>query len=419
MSDRRAVVTGLGVVSSLGLDPETFFAALCEGRSGIGPITLFDASRHPVRFAGEVPGWEPLRFLEHSEAKRLDRFAQFAVVAADFALKDSGLDLAAEDPNRVGAIVGSGIGGMWEFEEAARRITDRGPERLSPFTIPKIMLNAASGQIAIRYGLRGPNYAVASACAASNHAIGLALQTVRQGLADVVVTGGSEAAVSPLGVGAFAAMKALSRRNDDPTRASRPFDRERDGFVLGEGGGILVIEEEGRARARGARIYCELAGFGMSDDGHHITAPHPEGDGALRAMRLALVDAAARPEDIDYVNAHGTSTPAGDPIEVVALRRLLGDRAPKVPVSSTKSMIGHLLGASGGVEAVAVCLSLAKGVIHPTANHEEADADCAGLDYVPGAARDAAIGTALSNSFGFGGHNATLVFRRCGEGRAA
>ena len=405
---RRVVVTGIGAVTSLGLDAASTFEGLIESRSGIGPITHFDPKDYATRFAGEVRGFDPTTVLEAHEARRLDPFTLFAMAAAKEALGDSGLEIAKEDATRVGCIVGVGIGGLTDIEAQHHVLLERGPRRVNPFFIPKIMMNAAAGQISIRWGLQGPNYATASACASSAHAIGLAAQSIRWNEADAMLAGGSEAAVTTLGISGFNALKALSTRNDAPEKASRPFDRDRDGFVMGEGGGALILEELEHARRRGARIYAEVKGFGMSADAHHITAPAPEGEGARRAMAMALRDARLDAAEVQYVNAHGTSTPINDPLETAAIKGAFGDHARRLVVSSSKSMIGHLLGGSGAVEAVISVLSVHRGVVHPTANLENPDPEC-DLDYCPGAAREMEVRNALSNSLGFGGHNACVL----------
>ena len=411
MDRRRVVVTGLGAVTALGLDARSTFSALLEGRSGVGPITHFDAKEFGTRFAAEVKGLDPGSVLPPHEARKLDPFVLFAMAAAKEAMADSGLDMAKEDATRAGTIVGVGIGGLTDIEATHNLLLERGPRRVNPFFIPKIMMNAAAGQISIQYGLQGPNYGTASACASSTHAIGLAMKTIRWDEADVMVAGGSEATITALGIAGFNALKALSTRNDAPEKASRPFDRDRDGCVRGEGGGCLILEELEHARRRGARIYAELKGFGMTGDAHHITAPAPAGEGARRSMSMALADGRVRAEDVQYVNAHGTSTPINDPLETAAIKASLGDQARKVAVSSTKSMIGHLLGASGAVEAVVSTLSIVDGVVHQTANLENPDPEC-DLDYVPGASRRMEVRNVLSNSLGFGGHNATLLLGR-------
>ena len=411
MDRRRVVVTGLGAVTALGLDARSTFSALLEGRSGVGPITHFDAKEFGTRFAAEVKGLDPGSVLPPHEARKLDPFVLFAMAAAKEAMADSGLDMAKEDATRAGTIVGVGIGGLTDIEATHNLLLERGPRRVNPFFIPKIMMNAAAGQISIQYGLQGPNYGTASACASSTHAIGLAMKTIRWDEADVMVAGGSEATITALGIAGFNALKALSTRNDAPEKASRPFDRDRDGFVMGEGGGCLILEELEHARRRGARIYAELKGFGMTGDAHHITAPAPAGEGARRSMSMGLAAGRVRAAEVQCVTAHGTSPPINDPLETAAIKASLGDQARKVAVSSTKSMIGHLLGASGAVEAVVSTLSIVDGVVHQTANLENPDPEC-DLDYVPGASRRMEVRNVLSNSLGFGGHNATLLLGR-------
>ncbi|RMG15102.1 MAG: beta-ketoacyl-[acyl-carrier-protein] synthase II [Planctomycetota bacterium] len=411
MSRRRVVVTGLGAVSPFGVGVLPLWEGLKAGRSGIRPISLFDAKDFPVRFAGEVPDFDPLAFFEKKEARHYDRVTQFALVCAEEARRDADLDLDAVDRARVGVVVGSGIGGLDTTEKQVLTLHQKGVRRVSPFLVPMMMINAPGGQVAIKLGLQGPNFCVASACASANHALGVSMHMIRHGQADIVFAGGSEAALTPVGLAGFCAARALSKRNDDPQRASRPFDANRDGFVFGEGAGLLVLEEREHALARGARIYCEFSGFGNTDDAFHITAPHEEGEGASRAMRAALEDAGLAPEQIDYVNAHGTSTKLNDPLETKAIKRVFGEHAGKLAVSSTKSMTGHLLGASGGIEAVALSKSIADGLAPPTINYETPDPEC-DLDYVPNEARAMDIGAALSNTFGFGGHNACLVFQK-------
>lgn len=407
MSRRRVVITGLGWVTSLGLSVDGVFTDLLAGKSGIKPVTRWDASRHATKFGGEVSNWEPPN-IEKRDAKRLDRFAQFALNAAIDAVKDAGLDFGKEDPWRAGSIVGSGIGGIEEFEEGHAKMIQKGPDRVSPFMVPKLMCNAGSGNISIHYHLHGPNAAVTTACASAAHAIGEAAKCIRYGEADVMITGGSEAALTPLGMACFVALRALSERNNDPTKASRPFDKGRDGFVLSEGAGIIVLEEYERAKARGARVYAELLGYGQSADGSHITAPDEQGRGAAFAMERALKDASLDVAAVNYINAHGTSTPLGDMAETRAVKLLFKDHAKRIPVSSTKSMTGHLLGASGGVEAVITAKTIQTGDICPTINLDEPDPEC-DLDYVPNVARHGDIKVAMSNSFGFGGHNVSLV----------
>jgi 3-oxoacyl-[acyl-carrier-protein] synthase II len=411
MDKRRVVVTGLGCVTSLGQDVGQVWKDVVAGHSGVGLVKRFDTTKFSTRIGGEVPNWDGGPRLDKREAKRLDRFAQFALNAAVDAVNDSGLDFAKEDPWRCGAIIGSGIGGIEELENGQTRLLQKGPDRLSPFMVPKLMCNAASGNISIRFHINGPNLAVASACASAAHAIGDAANLIRHGVADVMVTGGSEAALTPLGLGCFIALQALSVRNDAPEKASRPWDKDRDGFVLSEGAGILVVEELEHARARGARIYAELVGYGQSADANHITAPAEDGRGAAHAMELALKDAGLNTTDVGYINAHGTSTGLGDIAETRAIKKLFGDQARNVPVSSTKSVTGHLLGASGGVEAIFSILALRDSVLPPTINHDNPDPEC-DLDYVPNVARSKAIRVAMSNSFGFGGHNVALIFAK-------
>ena len=409
---RRVVVTGLGLVTPLGIGVEANWERLVAGRSGIGPITRFDASTLPARVAGEVRDFEPERFLERKDLKKMDIFIQYAVAAADLAVEDAGLPRPLAAPARTGVIVGVGIGGIASVEEAYLGLATQGVRRISPFLIPRIIPNMASGQIAMRFGARGPNYATTSACASGAHAIGEALVLIRDGRQDVMLAGGAEAPICLLGVGGFSSMRALATNfNDEPERASRPFDARRDGFVIAEGAGVLVLEELEHARRRGARIYAELAGYGATCDAYHMTQPAPEGAGAAECMRACLDDAGLAPEAVGYINAHGTGTPFNDEAETLAVKRVFGAHAMRLAVSSTKSMTGHLLGAAGTVEAAYTVLALARGVLPPTINLEEPDAAC-DLDYVPRTARRAAVGAALSNSFGFGGTNAVLAFRR-------
>ena len=408
MAKRRVVITGLGAVLSTGRGWEPVWEAACAGRSGVSEITRFDTTGFAVRIASWVHDFDPAPVIEPREARRIDRYAQFAVVAAAEAVNDAGIAAATEDASRLGVIVGTGIGGLGEMEEQKINLHERGPRRVSPFTIPKMMANASAGLIAIGHGFQGPNFGCVTACASSTHAMGMAWLHVAGGLIDVAVTGGSEATVTPLGVSAFIACKALSQRNDEPERASRPFDADRDGFVIGEGAGILVFEELEHAKARGAHIYAEVLGFGATCDAYHITAPRPEGSGASTCMTQALASAQLNPDDVTYINAHGTSTPLNDPMETRAMKRTFGDHAARLAVSSTKSMIGHLLGGSGGAELVVTALTVDRGVITPTINLDTPDPEC-DLDYVPNTARDADVKVALCNSFGFGGHNATVV----------
>jgi 3-oxoacyl-[acyl-carrier-protein] synthase II len=407
---RRVVVTGLGLVTPLGTGVEKTWNALCAGESGIRRISRFDPTGYDAQIAGEVTDFDPARFIEKKEIKKMDTFIHYAVGAAQLAVEDAGLKVAPEEATKVGVYIGSGIGGLGSIEHYHDVLKEKGPGRVSPFFIPMTIINLASGQVAIRIGAKGPNSCAVTACATGNHCIGDAYRLIQRGDADVMVAGGAEAAVTPLGVAGFASAKALSFRNDEPTRASRPFDKDRDGFVLGEGAGVVVIEELEHARRRGARIYGEVAGYGMNSDAYHITAPPEGGEGAVRCMELALKDAGIGKEQIGYINAHGTSTMA-DAIETHAIKTVFGERAYGIPVSSTKSMTGHLLGAAGGIEAVFSILALFHGILPPTINLENPDPAC-DLDYVPNKARPAAIKAALSNSFGFGGVNACLIFKR-------
>ncbi|MCS7238552.1 MAG: beta-ketoacyl-ACP synthase II [Thermoguttaceae bacterium] len=414
---RRVVITGMGLVTPLGCHVPTVWERLVRGESGIRRISLFDASQFRSQIGGEVSDFYPEQYIPDKEVKRLDRFTQFALVAAIDAVRDAGLDFSKEDPTRCGVIIGSGVGGLREIELQHLRMLDKGPEKVSPYTVPKMMANAASGQVSIHFGLTGPSGAVATACASAANAVADAARSIRHGETDIVITGGSEAAVTPLGLAAFSAMRALSERNDDPPRASRPFDAQRDGFVLSEGAGIVVLEELEHARKRGARIYAELLGFGTTSDATHITQPDKDGVGAARAMALALQDGGVSPEEVGYINAHGTSTPLGDQAETVAIKKVFGDYAKRVSISSTKSQIGHLLGASGGVELIFTVLAIVHGVVPPTINYETPDPEC-DLDYTPNVARERDISVALSNSFGFGGHNACLLVGKLRNGRA-
>ena len=408
---RRVVVTGIGLVSSLGVGTEPTWQGICEGRSGIGPITHFDASQFAARIAGEVKGFDPLQFVEKKDVKKLDVFIQYALAASEFAVTAAALKVEPAFAARVGVFIASGIGGFSTIEREHRALLEGGPRRISPFFIPAAIINLAAGHVSIRFGARGPNSATCTACSASAHAIGDAFEIIRRGDADAMIAGGSEAAITPMGVGGFAAMRALSTRNDEPQRASRPFDKDRDGFVIGEGAGVLVLEELGFAVRRGAPILAELVGYGLTSDAFHITAQPEDGDGAVRCMQMALQKAGVAPEAVDYVNAHGTSTPINDPTETLAIKRCFGDHAYRLAVSSTKSMTGHLLGAAGGLEAGISVLALRHQVAPPTANLDHPDPAC-DLDYVPHTARPMAIEYALSNSFGFGGTNASLLFKR-------
>ena len=412
MSRRRVVITGMGLVSPVGIGMEESWSALVAGKSGIAPITLFDASTFPTRIAGEVKGFDPAKFMDRKEVRRNDRFIHFALAAAEMAMKDSGLDLSKEDPERVGCIIGAGLGGLGTFEDEHKTLLEKGVKRIGPFFIPALIVNLAPGQISIKYGLKGPNFSPVSACATGNHSIGDAMLYIERGLADVMITGGCEATITPLGIGGFCAARALSERNDAPEKASRPFDKGRDGFVAGEGSGLLVVEEYEHARRRGARIYAEIAGYGATADAYHITSPAPQGEGGQRAMRMALRDAGVSPEAVGYVNTHGTSTPAGDVAECQAITAVFGDHAKKgLMVSSTKSMTGHLLGAAGGLESVVTVLAIHRGVLPPTINVEDQDPECA-LDVIPNVARERRVDVAMSNSFGFGGTNAVVLFKR-------
>jgi 3-oxoacyl-[acyl-carrier-protein] synthase II len=407
----RVVVTGIGAITPIGNDVDSYWKALLAGTSGAAKIAKFDTTGHSVTFGAEVKNFNPTDFIDEKEAKRMDPFAQYAVVAAKQAVKDAGLNFEKLDRFRCGAIIASGIGGLHELQEQHRRYVDKGPGRTSPFFVPKMMLNAAAGHIAITFGLGGPNWGVASACASANHAMGTALRTIQHGDADLMLTGGAEAALSYLSLSGFANMGALSTRNDAPERASRPFDKNRDGFVLGEGAGILVFEKVEHARERGARIYAEVLGIGNSDDAYHITAPDPDGSGGAYAMKQAVRDAGLAVEQISYINAHGTSTPLNDKIETAAIKRTFGERAKKIPINSTKSMVGHLLGAAAAVELIATLLEMRDGVLHPTINYETPDPEC-DLDCVPNETRRHAIEFAMSNSLGFGGHNSAIVVGR-------
>ncbi len=406
---RRVVVTGLGVVTSLGRALEGFWERVVRGDSGVGPITLFDVSGYRVQFGGQVP-WEPENedIASPKDLKRLDRFTQFAIASAKDAVADSGIDFSKEDPYRCGVVIGSGIGGLSEFEAQHERLLTKGIDKVSPFTIPKLMVNSASGHVSSIYGIKGPNFAVATACASAANSIGDALRAIQYGDADVMVAGGSEAALTPMGLAGFQNMRALSFRTEAPQQASRPFDVERDGFVLAEGAGVVVIEELEHARRRGARIYAELKGYGASGDAGHITQPDEGGRGAARAMTMALRDAGLAANAVQYINAHGTSTPLGDKAETAAVKLVFGEHARRLAISSTKSQLGHTLGASGGIELVVCALTMTRGVISPTINLEHPDPDC-DLDYTPNVARQAKVDVAMSNSFGFGGHNASLV----------
>jgi 3-oxoacyl-[acyl-carrier-protein] synthase II len=401
----------MGVLAPNGLTLETFWEALASGKNAVGQVTAFDCSGFISQMDAEVKDFDPLDYLHPKHVKRMDRFAQLATSCALLAFEDSGVDLSQEDPYRIGVLIGSGIGGIKTISDQHQLLLEKGPRYLSPFLIPMLIINIASGYVSMILKLRGPNLSVATACATANHAIGEALNIIREGDADIMIAGGAEAPLTRLGYGGFCAMRALSTRNDEPEKASRPFDRDRDGFIMGEGAGVVVLETLEHARKRAARIYCELAGYGMTADAYHITAPSPDGEGAARCMELALEDAGLNPDDVDHINAHGTSTPLNDKVETIAIKRIFRDHAYKIPISSTKSMVGHLLGAAGAVELIAAVLCLRRGMVHPTINYETPDPDC-DLDYVPNVARDYKTDVLLSNSLGFGGHNATLVARR-------
>jgi 3-oxoacyl-[acyl-carrier-protein] synthase II len=410
MIPSRVVITGLGVISPIGITAEVFWKNCIQGKVGIDRVSTFDPSDFGSQIAGQVKDFDPENYMERVDARKLDRFTQMAIVASEEAFRSSGLDPEKGDADRRGVLVGSGIGGIGTFEEQHRRLLDRGPSRVSPFFVPKMIIDMAPGMISMRLNLKGPNFGVVSACASGTHAIGEAFRTLQRGEADVMVVGGAEAAVTPMTLAGFSSMKALSTRNDEPTRASRPFDKDRDGFVLAEGAGMLVFENLEHAVKRNADVICEVIGYGATADAYHMTAPAPGGEGAVRAMRLALSDAGVNPEDVSYINAHGTSTPHNDRQETAAIKTVFGDHAKRIPVSSTKSMVGHLLGGAGGVELVACALSIRDGMVHATINHEIPDEGC-DLDYVPGKARKADLNVVMSNSFGFGGHNAAIVLR--------
>ena len=411
MSQRRVVVTGVGLVSPVGIGTQPTWDGLCAGQSGIGPISRFDSTQFASRIAGEVKGFDPLDFIDKKDVKKMDIFIQYAVAASEFALCDAGLKSAVPLGPDYGVFIASGIGGFSTIEREHRNLLEGGPRKISPFFIPSAIINLAAGQVSIRFGARGPNSATCTACSASAHAIGDAVELIKRGAADVMIAGGSEAAITPMGVGGFAAMRALSTHNDEPERASRPFDKERDGFIIGEGAGVVILEELERAKSRGAEVYAEIVGYGMSGDAHHMTAPAEDAEGAVRVMRAAIEQAGIDPQAVDYVNAHGTSTPYNDRLETLAIKKCFGEHARALAISSTKSMTGHLLGAAGGLEAGITALAMRDQMIPPTINLENPDPEC-DLDYVPNEKRPAAITYALSNSFGFGGTNASLMFRR-------
>lgn len=408
---RRVVITGVGLVTPLGVGIENVWQRILRGESGVGPITRFDATQHETKFAAEVKEFKSEDYISPKEIKRMDLFIQYALTAAKIAMEDSGLDMGKEDAERVGVIVGTGLGGLPTLEKYHSILLERGPGRISPFFIPMLIANEAPGHIAIQFGIKGPNLCIVTACATGAHSIGESMRIIQYGDADVMVAGGTEANLTPLTVGGFNAMRALSTRNDAPAKASRPFDKDRDGFVVGEGSGIVVMEELERAKKRGAKIYAEVAGYGYNGDAYHITAPCPDGDGFIRCMRMAIKDAAISSEDIDYINAHGTSTGLNDQTETIAIKEVFKENAYTIPVSSTKSMIGHLLGAAGAVEAIFTLLAMRDNVCPPTINYETPDPDC-DLDYIPNSARSHTVDVGLSNSFGFGGTNSTLVFKR-------
>jgi 3-oxoacyl-[acyl-carrier-protein] synthase II len=408
---RRVVITGVGAVTPVGNTAEEFWAALIQGKSGIGPITRFDASPLPTKIAGELKGFDPLRYMDKKDDRKLDPFLKYAIACAAMAVEDAGLNVEKVDRTRFGVLVGSGIGGITTLLETHKTLLEKGPDRVSPFFIPMLIVNMASGLISMRFGAKGPNSSIVTACATGNHAIGDAMKIIQRNDADIMIAGGSEAIILPLTFAGFCQMKAMSTRNDDPARASRPFDATRDGFVCGEGGGLLVLESLAHALGRDARIYAEVVGYGMTGDAHHMTAPDPEADGAARAMELAMKDAEVEPSAVGYINAHGTSTPYNDKSETMAIKRVFGEHARKLAVSSTKSMTGHLIGAAGGIEAIATALAIYHGILPPTINYETPDPDC-DLDYVPNQARKQDVEVALSNAFGFGGTNATIVLRK-------
>ena len=408
---KRVVITGLGVVSPVGNNQEDFWKSLSQGRGGIGRISRFDVSKYSAQIAGEVKDFDPAQYMDRKELRRMDRYTHYAMAAARMAVEDSGLKIEGEFAERVGVIIASGIGGTETWEAQHQKLLESGPDKVSPFFVPMMISDIAAGYVSIAFGAKGPNYATVSACASAGHAIADALRIIETGDSEAMICGGAEAPITPLALAGFCSLRALSTRNDHPEHASRPFDKDRDGFVMGEGAGLVVLEELEHAKARGARIYAELAGSGITGDAHHITAPAPGGEGAARAMRMALKNAGLKPEEVDYINAHGTSTDLNDKYETAAIKTVFGEHARKLAVSSTKSMTGHLLGAAGGVELIATALCMKHGVIHPTINYTTPDPEC-DLDYVPNQARPAEIRAALSNSFGFGGHNACLAVRK-------
>ncbi|WP_432821957.1 beta-ketoacyl-ACP synthase II [Trichloromonas sp.] len=411
---RRVVVTGVGVVSALGTGTEKNWSALMAGKSGIDRITRFDASDLPTQIAGEVKDFNPEDFIDKKEIKKMDTFIQYSLAASEMAMQDSGLQITEENAERVGVVVGAGLGGLPAIEKYHEAMMSGGYKKVSPFFIPMLIINLAPGHISIRFGAKGPNISTVTACATGTHSIGDAYHMIKRGDADAMIAGGAEATITPLAIAGFNVMKALSTRNDDPTAASRPFDKNRDGFVMAEGAGIVVLEEYEAAKARGAKIYAEVAGYGLTGDAHHITSPGPNGEGAARCMKMALKNAGLKPEDVDYINAHGTSTHFNDLYETMAIKSVFGDHAKKLMISSTKSMTGHTLGAAGGIEAVYSLLAMARGEVPPTINYQEPDPEC-DLDYVPNQGRQARVNVALSNSLGFGGTNGTLVFKKVSE----
>lgn len=408
---RRVVITGLGVVTPVGIGKDSFWTSLCTGKSGISRVTSFNVDDYPTQIGAEIRDFDPHKFLDKKEARRMDRFGQFALVASKLAMEDSAIDLSAIDSDRAGVSVGSGIGGIITIEEQIAVLKEKGPRRISPFFVPMLIANMASGYISIEFGFRGPNTTLVTACATGTHSIGEAFKIIQLGVADVMLAGGSEAAFSPISFAGFCAMRAMSTRNQEPLKASRPFDSDRDGFVMGEGAGVVVLEELEHALARGAKIYAEVAGYGLSGDAYHVTAPDPDGSGAIRCMEMAITDAGMVPEEVDYINAHGTSTDLNDKTETAAIKRVFADHAYKLAVSSTKSMTGHLLGAAGGIEAVVCAMAIQEGIIPPTVNYDNPDPDC-DLDYTPNVAAKRLVSVAMSNSFGFGGTNACLIFRK-------
>lgn len=414
LNKKRVVISGIGIISSLGLNKEETFRNLLEGKSGIGKITKFDASSFPVQIAGEVKGFDPEKWIDFKEVRRNDTFIHYAIASTKMALEDASIEIKKEEAERVGVIVGSGIGGLPWIEKTVLDLNEKGHKKVSPFFIPGVVVNLAAGQISIHFGAKGPNSALCTACATANHSIGEAFRVLQYGEADVVITGGTEAVICPIAVAGFAAMRALSTRNEEPEKASRPWDLERDGFVMGEGAGILILETLEHAKARGAKIYAEILGFGMSGDAYHISAPSEDGDGPIRAMKAAIKDANIKLEDIDYINAHGTSTPQGDKIETLAIKKLFSDHSYNIQIHSTKSMIGHLLGAAGGIETAVAAMTLKEGVVHPTINQEKKDPEC-DLNYTPNVKVEKNLKYCLKNSFGFGGTNACLVLKKWEE----